>query len=225
LNGLVGALSGPKQQHLLIEGNKMSTSYRPLKEISALDLFDGRLEDLGIREHIAENTTEGSRCLTDGRNYMWVYVDREGKVSDLVRYAPNVAPGKILNAVRQLFDTDIVSEYEPQYWGFDTEEEWDAFQAKISKQHKDEFYVDIMKFLRGEPHNISPGTNGMTMAKIAKTLVEKDPSLLNPENKEKLLAKVDEVFLGEHVVRVELTPEDIARAEMMVTHEDDLPQA
>jgi hypothetical protein len=50
------------------------------------------------------------------------------------------------------------------------------------------------------------------MADIANTLVEKDPSLLNPENREKLLAKIDEVFLGEHAIQVKLTPEDIAAA-------------
>jgi hypothetical protein len=65
----------------------------------------------------------------------------------------------------------------------------------------------------------------MIMADLAKTLVEKDPSLLNPENREKLLAEIDEVFLGEHAIQVKLTPEDIAVAEMRVTHEDDLPQA
>jgi hypothetical protein len=32
------------------------------------------------------------------------------------------------------------------------------------------------------------------MADIANTLVEKDPSLLNPENREKLLAKIDAFF-------------------------------
>jgi hypothetical protein len=52
-----------------------------------------------------------------------------------------------------------------------------------------------------------------------------DSSLVKSENKEKLLAKVDEVFLGEHVTRVEVTPEEVALAEMIATHEDDLPQA
>ena len=203
----------------------MSTSYRPLKEISAQDLFDGRLEELGIREHAAVDSNERSRCLTDGRNYLWVYIDERGNISDLVRYAPNGAPGKIMNAIGQVFETYIASEYEAKYWGFDTEEEWEAFQEKLSKEGRDEFYVDLMKFLRNEPHDFRPGTNGMTMADLAKTLVEKDPSLLNPENREKLLAKIDEVFLGEHAIQVKLTPEDIAVAEMRVTHEDDLPQA
>jgi hypothetical protein len=203
----------------------MSTSYRPLKEISAQDLFDGRLEELGIREHAAVGSNERSRCLTDGRNYLWVYIDERGNISDLVRYAPNGAPGKIMNAIGQVSETYIASEYEAKYWGFDTEEEWEAFQEKLSKEGRDEFYVDLMKFLRNEPHDFRPGTNGMTMADLAKTLVEKDPSLLNPENREKLLAKIDEVFLGEHAIQVKLTPEDIAVAEMRVTHEDDLPQA
>ena len=203
----------------------MSTSYRPLKEISAQDLFDGRLEELGIREHAAVGSNERSRCLTDGRNYLWVYIDERENISDLVRYAPNGAPGKIMNAIGQVFETYIASEYEAKYWGFDTEEEWEAFQEKLSKEARDEFYVDLMKFLRNEPHDIRPGTNGMIMADLAKTLVEKDPSLLNPENREKLLAKIDEVFLGEHAIQVKLTPEDIAAAEMRVTHEDDLPQA
>ena len=130
-----------------------------------------------------------------------------------------------MNAIGQVFETYIASEYEAKYWGFDTEEEWEAFQEKLSKEARDEFYVDLMKFLRNEPHDIAPGTNGMTMAEIGKALVEKDSSLVKSENKEKLLAKVDEVFLGEHVTRVELTPEDVALAEMIATHEDDLPQA
>jgi hypothetical protein len=203
----------------------MSTSYRPLKEISAHELFDGRLEELGVREHAAVGSNERSRCLTDGRNYLWVYIDERENISDLVRYAPNGAPGKIMNAIGQVFETYIASEYEAKYWGFDTEEEWEAFQEKLSKEGRDEFYVDLMKFLRNEPHDIRPGTNRMIMADIANTLVEKDPSLLNPENREKLLAKIDEVFLGEHAIQVKLTPEDIAAAEMRVTHEDDLPQA
>jgi hypothetical protein len=208
------------------EGFKhMSTHYGPLKTILAIELFDGRLETLGVKEQVTADSNERSRCLTDGRNYMWVSINKEGNVTDLIRYASCGAPAKILDAVAQVFDTNIVSEYEPQYWGFDTQEEWDAFQAKISKEHHEEFYVDILKFLRGDPHDIRPGTNGMTMAEIAKALVEKDPSLLNPESKEQLLGKIREVFFNEHVTHVELTPEDIATAEMMVTHEDDLPQA
>ena len=165
----------------------MSTDYRLLRKVPACDLFDGRLEEFGVREHVKpEATTEKSRLLTDGGNYLWVYIDDEGFVHCLTRYAPNGDPGNILNALANVFDTDIVSEYEPQYWGFDTQEEWDACMEKMSQKHEEEFHIELLKYLRGEPNDIRPGTNGMCEAEIARTLVEKDPSLLLSVNKDKL---------------------------------------
>lgn len=111
----------------------MSTDYRPLIDIEAADMFDGRLEIFGVREHRNENTTETSRMLTDGRNYLWVYVTDGGLVSGFTRFAPNGAPGKILRAIADAFDVAIVSEHEPEYWGFNTREEWDAAWDAIAK--------------------------------------------------------------------------------------------
>ena len=151
----------------------MSTDYRLLRKVPACDLFDGRLEEFGVREHVKpEAKTEKSRLLTDGRNYLWVYIDDDGFVGCLSRYGGN-APGKILNAVADVFDTDLVSEYEPQFWGFDTQEEWDACMEKMSQKAEEEFHIEIFKYLRGEPNDIRPGTIGMCKAEIAKTLVKK----------------------------------------------------
>src|SRR5262245_3640210 len=139
----------------------MSTNYRPLEKIAACDLFDGRLEEFNIREHIKpDETTERERCLTDGRrNYLWVHIHDDGFVS-FTRYMPNGDPEKILAAVAEAFDTDIVSEYEPQYWGFDTEEEWEAAERKITEESKRKFYIELLKYCRGEASDIEPGTNG-----------------------------------------------------------------
>jgi hypothetical protein len=138
----------------------MSTSYCLLKKVRACELFDGRLEAFGIREHVNDETTERRRCLTDGRNYVWVCMDESGDwVEVLTRYAGN-ASGKILNAVAEAFETDIVSEYEPQFWGFDTQEEWDAWQNELAREHEKEFCAALLKFLRGESHGIRRGTNG-----------------------------------------------------------------
>src|SRR5262245_2563674 len=105
----------------------MSTYYRLPKKVPACDLFDGRLEEFGIREHVKpEATTETSRLLTDGRNYLWVYIDDDGFVDCLKRPTFDWAPRKILKALANVFDTDIVSEHEPQFWGFASQEEWDA---------------------------------------------------------------------------------------------------
>ena len=175
----------------------MSTDYRPLKEIAACDLFDGRLEKFNVREDVGRGTTERKRCLTDGCNYLWVFIGDDGFVRDFTRWMPNGNPGKILNAIAEIFDTDIVSEYEPQYWGFETEEEWDAAVNKRAEEHEREFYIELLKYCRGEPNNIKPGTAGMAMAEIAKKLGEKNPSLLLPENKDKLRNEIDSSMVGD----------------------------
>ena len=44
----------------------MSTDYRLLRKVPACDLFDGRLEESGVRERVKpEETTEKSRLLTE----------------------------------------------------------------------------------------------------------------------------------------------------------------
>jgi hypothetical protein len=169
----------------------MSTDHRPLKEIAACDLFDGRLEKFNVREDVRRGTTERERCLTDGRNYLWVFIGDDGFVSGFTRWMPNGNPGKILSAVDEAFETYIASEYEPQYWGFDTEEEWEAAVNKRAEEHEREFYIELLKYCRGEPNNIEPGTAGMAMAEITKKLGEKNPSLLLPENKDKLRNEID----------------------------------
>lgn len=57
----------------------MSTYYSLIKKIPASDVFDGRLEEFGIRELIVpDQTTDTYRCLTDGRGYVWVTMDGAG---------------------------------------------------------------------------------------------------------------------------------------------------
>lgn len=203
----------------------MSTGYCLVKKVSARDLFDGRLDEYGVREHIEPGkTSEKERCLTDGENYLPVSIDDDGFVSILTRYRGN-APGKILNAIADAFDTDIVSEYEPQFWGFDTNEEWEAWEEKMAREADDKFYIELSKYLRGEPHDIKPGTIGMIKAKIAAKLVEKDQTLLLPENKDKLLTEIESIYRRDHMVRVTLDPQQTAFAAMLVTHKDDLPRA
>jgi hypothetical protein len=210
----------------------MSTDYRllkkvpgsngPLAKVPACDLFDGRLEEFGVREHDWPGETKKSRCLTDGRNGVCVHIDDDGFVLSISRHGRNY-PGKILNAVAVVFDVDIVSEYEPQYWGFDTQEEWDACMENMSKEAEEKFHIELLKYLRGEPNDIGPGNIGK--AEIAKTLVEKDPSLLLPINNDKLRNEVRSIYDRENAVTVTLGPKDLALVRMLSTDEDDLPRA
>ena len=51
----------------------MSTDYRPLTTIAEADLFDGRLKEFGIHEHLNKNflfTADGTRLLIDGRDHL-----------------------------------------------------------------------------------------------------------------------------------------------------------
>lgn len=204
----------------------MSTYYQTMKKVFAADLFDGRFDAFGVKEHFTEETTEHARLLTDGHeNYLWVYVDDDGFVERLTRYLPNGAPGKILAAIAEACDTQIVSEYEPQFWGFNTQEEWDAYQLGVAREHEREFRVEILKFVRGQPNDIRSGTIGMQQAEIAAKLVADDPTLLLAANHEELWAAIKTTYGRDHLVVVKLTPVELAAAKMHVTHSDDLPQA
>ena len=199
----------------------MSTDYRLLKPVPACDLFDGRLEEFDVREFVSP-AHEGSRVLTDGNNYLHVYTDdADVLVACISRYGGN-APSKILNAIADAFDVRIVSDHEPQFWGFDTQEEWDAAEAEWARVWDEKVLSEVLKYCRGEPNDIGAGTVGQLKAEIAKELIKTDPALLLPENKEKLRKEFESIYESEHAVRILLSPEDIARAGLRFTHEDDL---
>jgi len=138
---------------------------------------------------------------------------------------PNGAPSKILSAIVEAFDTGIVSEYESQFWGFETQEEWDAWQERAGKESEEKFHNELLKFLRGEPNDIRPGSIGMIQAEIAKKLVEKDATLLSSENKDKLQNEIRSTYDRDHAISVTLSPQEVETVKMVVTHEDDLPSA
>ena len=175
----------------------MSTDYRPSKEITFEELFDGRLERFGVRDTRAKDSTATSRCLSDGNNYLWVFGDDVVEV--LSRYGLANAPGKILAAIEEVFDTDIYSEHQPQYWGYETEEEWESARLKIHEEYEAEFYIEIMKFIRGETHDIKPGTNGMTRANIAKDLIAENPNLATPDRKAELMQRLQNNYVENNV--------------------------
>lgn len=189
----------------------MSTDYRTLKRLRVEDLFDGRLEEFGISER-PQSKPSRVRELTDGRNALFVYEDEKGCVGSFTRYGAN-APGRILAAIAVVFDTYIVSEHQPQYWGFDTNEEWEAWQEQMAREGRDRLYADMIRFVRGEQHGLVPGTNGMLMAGIAKRLLAEQPELMADERKEELLDAVDAIFKRDHTVTMTLTDWEISEFE------------
>ena len=86
------------------------------KKVNARDLFGERLNEFGIREHVASGKDdERSRCLTDGSQCLAVFLDEDGFVDFLTAYGAD-APRKILDAICETFEAEIFSEHEPQFW-------------------------------------------------------------------------------------------------------------
>jgi hypothetical protein len=184
----------------------MSISFRPLTPIRMADLFDGRLEDVGVYEHHHKEATSHYRCLTDGVNFLWVYSNEEGLVSKFCRWAPNGLPQRILCAIADQFDVDIVSEYEPQYWGFETEEEWEAAWAAMAQKDEQDFYNEVIKFVRGEDHNIRSDTLEMARAETVKRIIAENPHLAADDKLPELIKAVSTIY--DRTV-VTLTDEDV----------------
>jgi hypothetical protein len=155
------------------------------------------------------------RYLTDGRNSMEVIVYENGVPDLTVRNLWCAPEREIFHAIAEAFDTDIVSEHQPEFWGFDTEEEWHAHEKRFHEEYEQQFHAELLKHLRGEPSDIRPGTIGMKKAEIAKSLVEKDPSLMEPENRDKLMGETAAIYDRDYTIKVTLTPEEVADAEVV----------
>jgi hypothetical protein len=203
----------------------VSTDFCPLKPIKMVEVFDGRLERFGIREHQPEESSKTTRLLTDGRNYLLVDCGEDGLVTGFTRRAWCNAPQQILEAISNEFNVQIVSEYEPEFWGYETQAELDAAMDLMAKESERKFYEQVEKFIRGETHDINPGTVGMIQAEIAKDLVARNPELLFADNRKHLIQAVEAIYDRDHAIKVTLTDEDMALVRMIATHEDDLPRA
>src|SRR4029453_17168357 len=192
----------------------LPTDFRPLTPIRMADLFDGRLEDVGLHEKQCEATPSTWKCLTDGRNCLWVSCAEEGLVSEFTSYGMN-APRWILQAIGEQFDVRILSEHEPEFWGYETKEEWEADWAAIAKKSEQDFYNEVVKFVRGEAHDIRPRTIGMTKAEIANRLIAESPDLLAEDKRPDLIKAVNLVYERDSAVVVTLTDKDFVFVRMV----------
>jgi hypothetical protein len=171
----------------------MSVDFVPMRKIKFAALFDGQLEKFGVKELVTPRTTSYWKCLSDDRgNCLWIDEGEDGSVGGMKCYAPNGNPSKILCLIQETFNTKIVSEFDPEYWGFDTEAEWETGLREF-KFEEDRFFVDLLKFIANEPNGIRAGTYDETTAKIAKRLVEVDPTLVLPAKRQELKERIKEV--------------------------------
>lgn len=202
----------------------MSTDYRPIPAIAFIELFDGRLDKYGVREDALVNSTPRLRSLVGTDGILEAYQNDDG-TSSFSRRSFNPIPWAVIDALTEEFGVELVSEHDHRYWGFASAKDWDDWNDKMSKQAEDNFYKDIVRYLRGKPNDLIAGTIGMLKAEIAKSLVMNDESLLMPINRHTLIKAVDEIYDQRHVVKIALTEHDLAAIEMMVRRTKELPQA
>ena len=100
----------------------MSLDFAADKRILATELFDGRLDRYGIHQGCS---SDGIRYLADRIGVLWVFLHDDKFVDFFTVSISDGDPSKILVAIQDAFKTKIFSERKPQYWGFDTVEEWE----------------------------------------------------------------------------------------------------
>lgn len=99
----------------------MSIDFEPSKRLLASDLFDGRL-DKGFVTEVVGDFKGGLRVLTDGRNFLCVYIDENDAVTLMTRYAGNDVD-YIIAVIEAAFDLEIYHEYQWEFWG---DRRWDG---------------------------------------------------------------------------------------------------
>ena len=202
----------------------MSTSYRPIPAIPFTELFDGRLDKYGVREKAHADSTLRKRYLLGSDGVLEAYQNDDG-TSSFSRRSFTPVPWTVINALTEEFGIELVSEHDHRYWGFANEKDWRDWQDQLAKEAEGDFYKDLVHYIRGEPNDIRPGTVGMLQAEIAKDLVAKDESLMAPNNRHLLLEAVEVIYDRDHTVRVTLTKQNLAAAELMMARTNELPQA
>ena len=102
-------------------------------------------------------------------------------------------PSKILEKLSELSGSKIVSEFEAEYWGLETQEELDDFQEGRTR-YREELYQALLRYALGRPVRVEVEDFEPHKAIIAKQLIAEEPSLAF--KMDALLAKVDMTYRG-----------------------------
>jgi len=64
----------------------------------------------------------------------------------------------------------------------------------MAERDEQDFFNEVVKFVRGESHNIRSGTVGMDMAEIARKLIADNPDLLDESKRTDLMKVVNAIY-------------------------------
>ena len=152
----------------------MSTDYHPLSPIRMADLFSGRLKKYGVHD----KSIEDSKRLADSYTILRVFSEDNDKVALFTSYEEEneIHPYRIIAAIADEFDTDIVSELDPRYWGYESFRQWNAEFCAAAAKKMEEFHKNVLNYIEGNPCNLEC-IGGRKRAKIATKLIKRYPEL------------------------------------------------
>ena len=84
----------------------------------------------------------------------------------------------MLVAIAEAFETEIVSEYDPQYWGYYNEVEWNYYDYEaVTKREEEDLYADVIGYVLGWKAKYHGNCNEDRLRKleIGERLIERDP--------------------------------------------------
>ncbi|NRP27351.1 hypothetical protein XMD420_000954 [Marinobacterium sp. xm-d-420] len=173
----------------------MSTSYCAVIKLPIEQVFDKRLWRHGIIEFFEEEITTLDRCLTNGIDYIWIHLNKINETS--CAFQVDRIPTDFELQLIELLEANVYSEHEPQFWGFETMEEWHSAMEEEARIEREEFYANLVAFLKFKTHKFKKGTVAMDKVLIAHDLVIEDPTFLVAERKDQFLETIDKIYYEE----------------------------
>jgi hypothetical protein len=157
--------------------------------LPSAEIFDGRLQRLGVYERICARTTVDHRSLTDGRNSIWIDVGQDGFVSKLAVWGTN-DPGKVFSAISGEFGIKIAPEDEHK-----DDERKAAWEEKLLTSISSRVLIEP-NFLMAdviETKFFGDVLFGVYLM-IGLELVRGNATLMQPDRKKELLIRIEGAF-------------------------------
>jgi hypothetical protein len=172
----------------------MTIAFKSTQPLMFAEVFEGRLQRLGIYERITDKTTDEYRSLTDGHNSVWIQGKPNNEVSKIVVWGTN-DPTQIFSAISETFKVDIVLE----------EDDDDVELEELYSERDNELLEEISRRACAKvnaleadfyiPNNEHESFSQVQLINvwIGLNLVQEDSTLLRPERTTEFLAKIRHV--------------------------------
>jgi hypothetical protein len=183
----------------------MSTYYRPIRPIQMSELFSGRLKKYGIYDDSIGDARRlagevpGPR-VSKGTHFIVLHVtpgdNDNDTVAEFASYNEDkeIDPHGIIAAIADEFDTEIVSQHDPRYWGYNNFRDWNAaFYAQTSAR-LDAAYKEIIHYVEGKPCDLT-NIRGRRRAQIGQRLIKKYSELSTRYNCADLIRVIDAISM------------------------------